>query len=215
MAKPRGGTYEPGKRAMLKIKHARTADCVVAGFRWHKNGTGTLVGSLLLGLYDDAGALHHVGVTSSFTMAKRAQLAQELAPLREDALDAHPVARLGERGERRRHAHAGRAEPLERRQGPVVGAAAHRARVRGEVRPPAGRPLSARGRSSCAGAPTSRRATAATISSRSRRLTSSRRSSARRGSPRSTCALVAPATDRRRDRALPAPAAAPPARAAG
>ena len=56
---------------MVKVKHVRTADCVVAGFRWHKNGPGTLVGSLLLGLYDDAGALHHVGVTSSFTMEAR------------------------------------------------------------------------------------------------------------------------------------------------
>jgi len=90
MAKPVGGTYQPGKRAMLKIKHARTADCVVAGFRWHKAGPGELVGSLLLGLYDDQGRLHHVGVTSAFTMAGRRALAQELAPLRERALDDHP-----------------------------------------------------------------------------------------------------------------------------
>jgi ATP-dependent DNA ligase len=92
IAKPEGGSYEPGKRAMLKIKHARTADCVVAGFRWHKNGPGTLVGSLLLGLYDAEGKLQHVGVTSSFTMAMRAQLVQELAPLRQDALRDHPWA---------------------------------------------------------------------------------------------------------------------------
>jgi ATP-dependent DNA ligase len=90
MAKPRDGTYQPGKRAMLKIKHARTADCVVAGFRWHKAGPGELVGSLLLGLYDDHERLHHVGVTSAFTMATRRALAAELAPLREHALDAHP-----------------------------------------------------------------------------------------------------------------------------
>jgi ATP-dependent DNA ligase len=90
MAKPEGGTYEPGKRAMIKVKHARTADCVVAGFRWHKAGKDVLVGSLLLGLYDDHGALHHVGVTSSFTMATRRALALELEPLREHALDAHP-----------------------------------------------------------------------------------------------------------------------------
>jgi len=90
MAKPVGGAYQPGKRAMLKIKHARTADCVVAGFRWHKAGPGELVGSLLLGLYDDHGRLHHVGVTSAFTMATRRALAQELAPLRERALDDHP-----------------------------------------------------------------------------------------------------------------------------
>jgi ATP-dependent DNA ligase len=89
VAKPEQGIYEPGKRAMIKIKHARTADCVVAGFRWHKVGQG-VVGSLLLGLYDDRGALQHVGVTSSFTMAARKELAQELAPLRKDALDRHP-----------------------------------------------------------------------------------------------------------------------------
>jgi ATP-dependent DNA ligase len=90
MAKPLDAVYQPGKRAMLKIKHARTADCVVAGFRWHKKGQGTLVGSLLLGLYDDAGVLHHVGVTSSFTAARRAALVGELAPLRENALEQHP-----------------------------------------------------------------------------------------------------------------------------
>jgi ATP-dependent DNA ligase len=90
VAKPSDGEYQPGKRAMLKIKHARTADCVVAGFRWHKNGPGELVGSLLLGLYDDTGHLHHVGVTSSFTMAARRQLATELEPLRTGALDGHP-----------------------------------------------------------------------------------------------------------------------------
>jgi ATP-dependent DNA ligase len=90
MAKPADGRYEPGKRVMFKIKHARSADCVVAGFRWHKNGRGTLVGSLLLGLYDDTGALHHVGVTSSFTMAKRRDLVRELAPLREGAMEGHP-----------------------------------------------------------------------------------------------------------------------------
>ena len=90
MAKPGDGTYQPGKRVMFKIKHARTADCVVAGFRWHKNGPGTLVGSLLLGLYDASGALHHVGVTSSFTAAMRRNLVTELAPLRKGAMTAHP-----------------------------------------------------------------------------------------------------------------------------
>ena len=90
MAKPENGTYEPGKRAMFKVKHARTADCVVAGFRWHKNGHGTLIGSLLLGLYDDGGRLHHVGVTSAFNMNMRRELVRELAPLREHALDGHP-----------------------------------------------------------------------------------------------------------------------------
>ena len=83
-------TYQPGKRAMFKIKHARTADCVAAGFRWHKNGPDTLVGSILLGLYNDAGTLQHIGVTSSFTMDKRKELAALFAPLREGALEAHP-----------------------------------------------------------------------------------------------------------------------------
>jgi ATP-dependent DNA ligase len=90
IAKPVQGAYAPGKRAMIKIKHARTADCVVAGFRWHKNGEHELVGSLLLGLFDEHGSLHHVGVTASFTMARRKALAAELAPLRERALDQHP-----------------------------------------------------------------------------------------------------------------------------
>jgi ATP-dependent DNA ligase len=90
IAKPEHGTYQPGKRAMIKIKHARTADCVVAGFRWHKAGKHMLVGSLLLGLYDDRDVLHHVGVTSSFTMAMRKELVSELAPLRRDALSNHP-----------------------------------------------------------------------------------------------------------------------------
>jgi len=89
IAKHATGTYQPGKRAMFKVKHARTADCVVAGFRWHKNA-GDAVGSLLLGLYDDRGVLHHVGVTASFTMAMRKSLAEQLAPLRRDALKNHP-----------------------------------------------------------------------------------------------------------------------------
>ncbi|HET7730755.1 MAG TPA: ATP-dependent DNA ligase [Usitatibacter sp.] len=89
MAKPADAPYLPGKRAMIKVKHARTADCVVAGFRWHKAGQG-IVGSLLLGLYDDSGVLHHVGVASSFTMARRKELAAELEPLRKNAMKAHP-----------------------------------------------------------------------------------------------------------------------------
>jgi ATP-dependent DNA ligase len=89
IAKTSDGLYEPGKRAMLKIKHARTADCVVAGFRWHKSGDDR-IGSLLLGLYDHRGALQHIGVTSSFTMAMRKELAVLLEPLRTDALAAHP-----------------------------------------------------------------------------------------------------------------------------
>ena len=89
IAKPADARYQPGKRAMFKIKHARTADCVVAGFRWHKK-IEDAIGSLLLALYDDKGTLHHVGVTSSFTMEKRRQLVEELAPLRTNALHDHP-----------------------------------------------------------------------------------------------------------------------------
>ena len=90
MAKRLDAPYRAGERTMIKVKHSRTADCVVAGFRWHKNGPGTMVGSLLLGLYDDAGTLHHVGVTSAFTNVVRKQLVEELAPLRENALEEHP-----------------------------------------------------------------------------------------------------------------------------
>jgi ATP-dependent DNA ligase len=95
VAKPAGLAYQPGKRVLLKVKHARTADCVVAGFRWHKSGKGA-VGSLLLGLYDERGELHHVGVTSSFTMQRRKALAAELAPLR-TSVDDHPwrIAEIG------------------------------------------------------------------------------------------------------------------------
>ncbi len=92
IAKPTSLAYLPGQRAMVKIKHTRTADCVVAGFRWHKNGPGTMVGSLLLGLYNAAGHLQHVGITSSFTNERRRQLVDELAPLRENALEGHPWA---------------------------------------------------------------------------------------------------------------------------
>jgi ATP-dependent DNA ligase len=89
IAKPQASPYLPGKRAMIKVKHARTADCVVAGFRWHKSGRDA-VGSLLLGLYDDNGVLQHVGVTSSFSMAMRKALVNELAPLRKNGMQDHP-----------------------------------------------------------------------------------------------------------------------------
>jgi ATP-dependent DNA ligase len=88
VAKPLDGTYEEGKRTMQKVKHLRTADCVVGGFRMHKDGAG--VGSLLLGLYDDDAVLHHVGVASSFTAPARAELLGELQPYRSDALEGHP-----------------------------------------------------------------------------------------------------------------------------
>jgi len=82
--------YRENERVMLKVKHQRTADCVVAGFRWHKSGG--VVGSLLLGLFDEGGVLHHVGVAASFTMARRRELVDELAPLRDRALEGHPWA---------------------------------------------------------------------------------------------------------------------------
>ncbi len=90
MAKPASGTYEPNKRAMFKVKHERECDCVVAGFRWHKNGQGTAIGSLLLGLFDESKKLHHVGVAASFTAQKRRELVEFLAPYRENALAEHP-----------------------------------------------------------------------------------------------------------------------------
>lgn len=90
MAKPDSLGYLPGKRAMLKIKHQRTADCVVAGFRWYKGAKGKEVGSLLLGLYDTEGTLHHLGVASSFKQSARVELAEKLTPLTEGAREVHP-----------------------------------------------------------------------------------------------------------------------------
>jgi ATP-dependent DNA ligase len=90
MAKPATGIYEPNKRTMLKVKHERDCDCVVAGFRWHKDGEGTAIGSLLLGLFDAEGALQHVGVCASFTQAKRRELVDFLEPYRRGALEGHP-----------------------------------------------------------------------------------------------------------------------------
>jgi ATP-dependent DNA ligase len=97
VAKPEDLAYREGERCMLKVKHERTADCVVAGFRWHKSGG--VIGSLLLGLYDDSGDLHHVGVAAAFPMTKRKALVDTLAPYRDGALDGHPWeawARLAE-----------------------------------------------------------------------------------------------------------------------
>jgi ATP-dependent DNA ligase len=90
VAKPVGGTYESNKRVMLKVKHERECDCVVAGFRWHKKGERTRVGSLLLGLFDDESMLHHVGVCASFTDQKRLELVEFLKPYRKNALESHP-----------------------------------------------------------------------------------------------------------------------------
>lgn len=90
VAKPASGIYEPDKRVMFKVKHERECDCVVAGFRWYKDSEGSAVGSLLLGLYDQAGALQHVGVCASFSAEKRRELVELLAPYRRDALANHP-----------------------------------------------------------------------------------------------------------------------------
>ena len=94
MAKAAADPYQPGKRSQLKIKHLRTADCVVAGFREHKNGDGP--GSLMLGLYDDDGNLHHLGVASSFSVARRAELRDELAPYVTESWSDHPWGRWAE-----------------------------------------------------------------------------------------------------------------------
>ena len=100
IAKPADGGYEADKRAMLKVKHERDCDCVVGGFRWHKDGEGA-VGSLLLGLYNDAGALQHVGVCASFTAAKRRELTALLEPYRENAMQDHPWAHEAEGDDQR------------------------------------------------------------------------------------------------------------------
>ena len=105
IAKPEHGTYEPNKRVMYKVKHERECDCVVAGFRWHKNGVGTALGSLLLGLYNDDGNLDHVGVCASFTAAKRKELVTFLAPYRENALEGHPWREWAEAQETEQAAH--------------------------------------------------------------------------------------------------------------
>ena len=105
MAKRLEDPYLAGKRQLVKVKHVRTIDCAVAGFRWHKHGEGTEVGSLVLALFDDDGDMHPIGVCSSFRKAFRVKLTEELAPLREGALDDHPWARWhseeGEGGARR------------------------------------------------------------------------------------------------------------------
>jgi ATP-dependent DNA ligase len=90
VAKASASVYESDKRVMLKVKHERDCDCVVAGFRWHKKGEREMVGSLLLGLFDDAGMLHHVGVCASFSDQTRRELVEFLTPYRKDALAGHP-----------------------------------------------------------------------------------------------------------------------------
>ncbi len=97
IAKPVSGTYEPNKRVMLKVKHERDCDCVVAGFRWHKKGGLAEVGSLLLGLFDDSDMLQHVGVCASFGVEQRRKLLEQLMPYRKDALASHPWRHWAER----------------------------------------------------------------------------------------------------------------------
>jgi len=107
VAKDENLVYSPGKRTMIKIKHERTCDCVVAGFRWYKGAKDEAIGSLLLGLYDDEGDLQHVGICSSFKTERRKELLAELAPLRENALDGHPWQDWKEADD----AHAGQRKP--------------------------------------------------------------------------------------------------------
>jgi ATP-dependent DNA ligase len=90
MAKLESGIYEPNKRVMLKVKHERECDCVVGGFRWHKRGGQNAVGSLLLGLFDEAGQLQHVGVSASFSDIARRELVKVLEPYRVTSLAGHP-----------------------------------------------------------------------------------------------------------------------------
>ena len=144
IAKPARGKYVPGKREMIKVKHARTAECVVAGFRWHKEGQGTLVGSLLLGLRrhrQAAPCRRHLLVHDGEAEAARRGAR---APSQERD-EGSPVAGMGGCRGTRDDPHARRTESLERRQGPVMGTAEDRARLRGQVRPHAGGPLPSRG----------------------------------------------------------------------
>ncbi len=124
IAKPVAGPYTPDKRTMLKIKHERDCDCVVGGFRWHKDGEGTAVGSLLLGLYNDAGKLQHVGVCASFTAAKRKELVKVLEPYRQRCAEESSVGGLAERGGAGEWAVAGWAVAVEQWEGFELGAAA-------------------------------------------------------------------------------------------
>ena len=139
MAKAEAGVYEPNKRVMLKVKHERECDCVVAGFRWHKGGAGTAVGSLLLGLYDDDGSLHHVGVCASFTTPRRKELVDFLCDVSRERGRRTSLEGVGRQRRRCRHddATAG-GQPLESGEGPLVGAAAPRARGAGGLRSHAG-----------------------------------------------------------------------------
>ena len=141
MAKPADGTYEQNKRVQFKVKHRRTADCVVAGFRMHKDGDG--VGSLLLGLYDDEHRLNHVGVASSFTARRRKELLGEVSLYLVDSLEDHPWRSWAEA-----QAHdqvngrlPGREQPMERQEGSELDPVASGAGGRGHVRTGPERPV--------------------------------------------------------------------------
>ena len=143
IAKPVYGLYESDKRVMLKVKHERDCDCVVAGFRWHKKGDRTAVGSLLLGLFDDSGKLQHVGVCASFSVKSGRNSPNSSRPIARMRLPATP-GRPGpsmESDRRRRAPHARRPEPLEPGQRPIVGTPAPRTGRRGRLRAHAGNPL--------------------------------------------------------------------------
>ena len=142
IAKPARGIYEPDKRVMMKVKHERTADCVVAGYRVHKSGEDR-IGSLLLGLYKDDGKLASVGVIGAFPMERRKELFGELQPL-VTTFDAASVELGAARG-RRAHPAGGHGQPVERGQGPVVHPAAPGARGRGPLRPHGGPAVPAHG----------------------------------------------------------------------
>ena len=167
VAKPLGAPYQPNARTMLKIKHERTADVVVAGYRLHKTSTPErpLLGSLLLGLYDD-GRLQHIGVSASFTAKRRAELIEELAAAGVRGPLRAPVGRVERVGDRQPRPGAGHPEPVERRQGPVVHAAASRAGASRSATTTWRAAGSGTPRSSSAGARTATRSPAATSSSR-------------------------------------------------
>jgi ATP-dependent DNA ligase len=170
VAKSAAQPYLEGQRAMVKVKHERTADCAVAGFRWHK--AGGKVGSLLLGLFDDHDTLHHVGVTSSFTDARRLELIAELEPYLASAADEHPwSAGDGATGEA-----GGRVPGAQSRwaSGSCARSPTTISRATGSATPPR----------SGGGARTGIRCLVATTSSRLQSPPSSRRSSARRAEPR-------------------------------
>ena len=165
IAKPLSGTYQPDKRVMFKIKHVRTADCVVAGYRLHKSGDDA-IGSLLLGLYSDDGTLASVGVIGAFPMATRRAAVHRVAAARHH-VRRPPMELGGARGAATRF-NAKRGIAVERGQEPVVRAAASRTRRRSPVRPHGGSSVFATPHSSTAGGRTAIRARAPTPSWTSR-----------------------------------------------